>query len=321
MPCDSSSVARKLRCCAARSALTAGSSVGAFDAAVPRPVVALAVVVVLAVGLVVLLVVGDEIAQREAVVRGDEVDAGVRPPAVVLVEVGAAGEAVGELAERPLLAAPVVAHRVAVLAVPLAPAHREVADLVAALADVPRLGDQLDVGEHRVLVNDVEERRQPIDVVELARQRRRQVEAEAVDVHLLHPVAQRVHHQLQRVRMPHVQAVAGAGVVHVVAGVALDRPVVGAVVDPLEAQHRPEVVAFAGVVVDHVEDHLEPGGVQRLHHRLELAHLAAHVAPATSTRRAARSSRRSCSPSSCAAPCRADAARARTGAPAAVRRR
>ena len=43
------------------------------------------------------------------------------------------------------LAAPEVADRVAVLAVPLRPQRREAADLVAAVADVPRLGDQLDL--------------------------------------------------------------------------------------------------------------------------------------------------------------------------------
>jgi hypothetical protein len=70
----------------------------ALDAAVPAAVVALAVVAALAVGLVVLLVVGDEVVHREAVVRGDEVDGGVRPAAVVLVEVGRPGEPDGELA-------------------------------------------------------------------------------------------------------------------------------------------------------------------------------------------------------------------------------
>ena len=93
-------MARKLRCCR-RAERDARRVVGRpFDAAVPRAVVALAVAVVLAVRLVVLVVVRDEVAQREAVVRGDEVDAdayGRRP--VVVVEVGAAGEAVGELAE------------------------------------------------------------------------------------------------------------------------------------------------------------------------------------------------------------------------------
>ena len=74
----------------------------------------------------------------------------------------------------PGLAAPEVADGVAVLAVPLGPLRREVADLVAAGADVPRLGDQLQPAtDDRVLLHELEEGRQPVDVVELARQRRR----------------------------------------------------------------------------------------------------------------------------------------------------
>src|SRR3954469_7268808 len=106
-------------------------------AEVPRPVMALAVPVLLAVGVVVLVVVRDEVAQCEAVVGGDEVDAGVRLSAVVLVQIGAARQPRGELAERRLLTAPIVARHVAVLPVPLAPEHREVADLVPAVAEIP----------------------------------------------------------------------------------------------------------------------------------------------------------------------------------------
>jgi hypothetical protein len=47
--------------------------------------------------------------------------------------------------------------------------------------------------------------------VQLARKRGREVEAEAIHAHVLHPVAQAVHHQLQHVRRLHVQRVAGAG--------------------------------------------------------------------------------------------------------------
>ena len=65
------------------------------------------------------------------------------------------------------------------------------------------------------------------------------------------------------------------GEVHVVARVVRDEPVVGGVVDALEGQHRPQVVALGGVVVDDVEDHLDAGAVQRLDHPLELAHLLA----------------------------------------------
>ena len=248
-----------------------------LDAVVPRPVVALAVPVVLAVGLVVLLVVGDQVAQGEAVVGGDEVDARERAPPGVLVEVGGARQPAGELAERGL-AAPEVTDGVAVLAVPLRPLRREVADLVATRADVPGLGDQLDLAHDRVLLHELEERRQPVDVVELAGQRRGEVEAEAVDVHLGDPVAQRVHDQLQRVRVAGVEGVPGAGVVHVVLRLVVDDAVVGGVVDALEAQRGAEVVALGGVVVDHVEDDLDARGVHRLDHRLELLHLLAAVA-------------------------------------------
>ena len=44
---------------------------------------------------------------------------------------------------------------------------------------------------------------------------------------------------------------------------------------PLKRQRRPEVVAFGGVVVDHVEDDLDAGVVEALDHGLELADRAA----------------------------------------------
>jgi hypothetical protein len=73
--------------------------------------------------------------------------------------------------------------------------------------------------------------------------------------------------------------VAGAGVVHVVPRSSPIEPVVGGVVDALERQHRPEVVALGRVVVDDVEDHLDAGLVQGLHHLLELLHLLARRPP------------------------------------------
>ena len=186
-----------------------------------------------------------------------------------------AGDPVGELAETGRVAGPRVADAVAVAAVPLGPLRGEVADLVAALADVPWLGDELQAADHRVLLDQVEERAQPVDLVQAARQCGRQIEAEAVDVHLRGPVAQAVHHQLQHVRITHVQRVAGTGVVHVVLRVVGHEAVVRLVVDAPHAQRRALLVAFGGVVVDHVEDHLDAGGVQRLDHLLELLHLVA----------------------------------------------
>ena len=271
---------RKLRCCRARRARMAGSSVGPSTpqfherlwfspSALPSPL-----------AVVVLVVVGDQIAQREPVVGGHEVDAGVGPAGVVLVQVGAAGQPGGQLVDRARFAPPEVADGVTVLPVPLGPQRREVPDLVAALPEVPRLGDQLDLADDRVLLDEVEERGQPIDLVELASQRGRQIEAEAVDVHLGHPVPEAVHDQLQRVRMPHVETVARPGGVVVVERVVGHEPVVGRVVDPLERQHRPEVVALGRVVVDDVEDDLDAGGVEVAHHGLELGDLLAQPARA-----------------------------------------
>src|SRR5262249_21960512 len=63
------------------------------DAAVPAIVVAAAVAVLLAVGLVVLAIVADEIVESESIMAGDEVDAGVRETAALLIQVAAAAEA------------------------------------------------------------------------------------------------------------------------------------------------------------------------------------------------------------------------------------
>src|ERR1700677_787402 len=135
----------------------------AFGPAVPGAVVAGAVVVGLAVRLVVLAVVGHQVPQREAVMHGEQVHrrGGPAPPesVVAAVQVGRAAEPGGELAEADLMAAPEVPHRVAVFPVPLAPQRREPADVVAVhLPDVPRLGDELRLRDHRVLHHQVEER-------------------------------------------------------------------------------------------------------------------------------------------------------------------
>src|SRR5581483_4278259 len=104
------------------------------------------------------------------------------------------------------VAAPEAADGVAILAVPRGPARRERADLIAADPGVPRLGDHLDAREDRVLADRLEERRVLRVALVLARERRREVEAETVDVHLLGPVAERVGDHLQHARVTQVEA-------------------------------------------------------------------------------------------------------------------
>lgn len=240
-----------------------GGVVGrAFDAPVGAAVVVVAVAVVFAVGFVVPVGVADHVAQREAVVRGGIVDRGPRPPVAPPEQIAAAREPRGQLRALPGVAAPEAPDAVAEAVVPFGEAGRMVAELVAVGPDIPRLGDRLDGGEHRVLPHGIEEPRAWIEAEPLAPQRHAQVEAEAVDVAGVDPVAQRIHHHLQHARMRQVERIAAARVVDVVALLARHQPVVARVVQPAERQRRPQLVAFAGVVEHHVEQHLDARRVQ-----------------------------------------------------------
>src|SRR4029450_384099 len=128
-PCESIRVARKFRFCRARRALISGSSVGPSAPMFHERLSFSPSWLSSPLASFVAVVVRDEIVEREPVVPGDEVDAREGPAARAFVEVGAAGEPIGELAQRPLRAPPVVAHGVPVFAVPLRPQGREVADL------------------------------------------------------------------------------------------------------------------------------------------------------------------------------------------------
>ena len=241
----------------------------AFYAAVPAPVVARAVAVVLAIRMVVLFVERNHVVQREAIMRGHEVHRRPGPPAAA-VEFPCRGGQAGRHLGRGRLRLPEGAGGVAELVVPLRPARRELADLVAAGADIPRFGDQLHAGQHRVLPAGVQEAAALVEAVVLPRQDGGQVEAEPVHVHLAHPIAQAVRHHLQHAGVADVDGVAGAGVVHVAPFVAGHQAVIAEVVDPAERQRGPPFVALGGVIVHHVQDHLEPGVVEARDHLFEL---------------------------------------------------
>src|SRR6202022_4511511 len=99
------------RALAARAQLLDARILGLpFDATVPRVVVVGAVLVVLAVGLVVLVVVGDQVAQGEAIVGGDEVDAAGWSATAQPIQVAAAAQAIGQLGDLAGVAFPELAH-------------------------------------------------------------------------------------------------------------------------------------------------------------------------------------------------------------------
>ena len=86
-------------------------------------------------------------------------------------------------------------------------------------------------------------------------------------MHHLHPVVQAVDDQPPHHRVVGVERVAGAREVGIAAGPVVQ--VVDGVVQPAQAEGGAALVAFGGVVVDHVEDHLDAGAVQRLDHVAE----------------------------------------------------
>src|SRR5262249_17238952 len=92
-----------------------------LTAAIPAQVIITTVGVILAVGLVVLTVVGDEISERKAIVAGDEVQAVVWLPATGVVQLRAPDQAGGQGRGHAWIALDEAAHVIAELAVPFRP--------------------------------------------------------------------------------------------------------------------------------------------------------------------------------------------------------
>ena len=109
-----------------------------FDAAIPRLIIIVPVVVAVAVRLIVLFIVADQVVESETVVRGNEIDARIWASPIVSIKIGAPSEPVPHLADAALIAFPKTANRVAVFAVPFRKRRRKIANLVSAVPDVPR---------------------------------------------------------------------------------------------------------------------------------------------------------------------------------------
>ena len=98
----------------------------------------------------------------------------------------------------------------------------------------------------------------------------REIEAEAVEAAVDHPPPQRADRHVDDQRAVKRQAIAGAGIVDVSGRIARIEAKPGGVVEAAERQRRPELVALAVVVEDHVEDGLHARGVQRVGRRADL---------------------------------------------------
>src|SRR6185437_3951987 len=141
----------------------------------------------------------------------------------------------------------------------------ELSQFVAFGTCVPRLGDELDGRQDRILAHDVEECAAVLTIVP-TRKNGCQVETEAVYVHVRHPVAQTVCHHAHGSGMEDVQGVARPREVLVVARVLCREAVVDRIVDASEREGWSKVVSFGRVVVDDVEDYLDARTMQGAHH-------------------------------------------------------
>src|SRR5215469_415811 len=147
----------------------------ALDSTIPRTVVGVPIPIFLAVRLVVTIVVGDEVIEREAVMGGDEVDAGPGLAAAVVENVARSAKARSDRAGW-RLAAPKVAYDVAELVVPLRPARREAADLIASRTAIPRFGDQFYSAQLRILATGLQKSALIVETVGAAGEDRPEIE-------------------------------------------------------------------------------------------------------------------------------------------------
>ena len=190
----------------------------------------MSVAVAFAVRLIVLVVVADQILQRETVMRGNEVDARPGTAATITEDVGRARHPRRHVGDEASIAFPEAPHDIAILAVPLGPTRREITELIAARANVPGFADQLNIGQLGILAERVEECAALRIFSAFARQGRREIEAEPVDVHVAGPITQRVGHELQHPRVVQVERVSGTGKILIIAAVVC-QPVIRQVVD------------------------------------------------------------------------------------------
>src|SRR5436305_3235643 len=128
--------------------LNVGIARCSLDATIPAQVIVDAVPVILTIGLVVFVIVGNQVIQGEAIVTGDEIDAVDRHAPLILVEIRAARDPRGNGADQPRVTFDKAAHIVAEAPVPFRPAFPgKVADLVKATG-IPRLSDNFCIGKN-----------------------------------------------------------------------------------------------------------------------------------------------------------------------------
>src|SRR5690606_1403099 len=92
--------------------------------------------------------------------------------------------------------------------------------------------------------------------------------------HDIPPIAQAVDDQLLYLRVADIEAVPRAGHIHIVAGLFFAQPIVAGIINAAESERRPDFLALSRMVVDDVENDLDPGLMQPVDHGSETIRVA-----------------------------------------------
>ncbi len=69
-----------------------------------------------------------------------------------------------------------------------------------------------------------------------------------------------------------IQGIATPGVIHVIARLAGNQPVIASIVETAKTQGRAKMISFRAVVIDHIENDLDACRMQRLDHAFEFGY-------------------------------------------------
>src|SRR5438552_3492613 len=202
--------------------------------------------------------------------RRHEVYGRPRPSPLVIENVAGCAQARSQSRGR-RLSPPEIANRISKSIVPLRPSRREASDLITSRSAIPRLRDEFDAPQHRVLAAGLQKAALIVEAVRFARQNCPEIKSETVNVHFFDPISETVCNHLDHARMAQVQCVSGAGIVYVVTLVVRQETVVTRVVDAFKAKRCSVLIALCRVVVNDVENHFQPRFVDLRDHFFEFA--------------------------------------------------
>ncbi len=101
------------------------------------------VFIVFPVGIIMFFIIRHQVMQGKSIMRGNKVNAGSGAAIIFFIKIRAAGDPRSKFRERAVGSPPVITDAVAVFAVPLRPAGRELTYLVAAFPHIPGFCNQL----------------------------------------------------------------------------------------------------------------------------------------------------------------------------------